>query len=100
MSHPLQNDRVRDAYAPFAHHSDQVSIAELKAQVPADAQDHDFLIEVPTLEQFFDRYDSWHSSIVAERGCVCTRAFDRMQAYARLPESDDPPCLRRTMWST
>jgi hypothetical protein len=54
--------------------ADQVSITELKAQVPADAQDHDLLIEVPTLEQFFDRYESWHSPIVAECGCVCTRA--------------------------
>jgi len=26
-------------------------------------------------------------------------ALHRMQAYARLPASDDPPCLRLTMWS-
>jgi hypothetical protein len=75
MLHPPQNGRVRYAYAPFAHHSDQVSITELKAQIPADAQNHDLPIEVPTLEQFFDRYESWHPSIIAECGRVCTRAL-------------------------
>ena len=57
MSHPPQNGRVRYAYAPFAHHGDQVSITELKAQVPAHAQDNDLPIEVSTFEQVLDRYD-------------------------------------------
>jgi hypothetical protein len=69
---------VRDAYAPFAHHSDQVSITELKAQIPADAQNHDLAIEMPTLEQFFDRYESWHPPIIAECVRVCTRALSTM----------------------
>jgi hypothetical protein len=44
-----QNGRVRDAYAPFAHQSDQISIPELKKlKCSADAQNHDLPIEVPT----------------------------------------------------
>jgi len=74
MLPPPQNGRVRYAYAPFAHYSDQISITELKAQIPADAQNHDLPIEVPTFEQFFDRYESWHPSIIAECGRVCARA--------------------------
>jgi site-specific recombinase XerC len=80
MLPPPQNGRVRYAYAPFAHQSDQVSITELKAQIPADAQNHDLPIEVPTLEQFFDRHELWHPSIIAECGRVCTRAVKRMVA--------------------
>src|ERR1700728_3091972 len=75
--HPPQNRRVRQAQAPFAHYGDQVSIAELKAQIPADAQDHDLLIEMSTFEQFLDRYESRHPSIIAECGRVCTRALLR-----------------------
>ena len=70
----LAYGRVRYGYAPFAHHGDQVSITELKAQIPADAQNHDLPIEVPTLEQLLDRYEVWHPSIIAECGRVCTRA--------------------------
>jgi hypothetical protein len=44
-----QNGRVSDAYAPFAHHSDQISIPELKKlKCSADSQNHDLPIEVPT----------------------------------------------------
>jgi hypothetical protein len=75
MLHPTQNGRVRDAYAPFAHHSDQISTTELKVQIPVDPQNHDLPSELPTPEQFFDRYESWHPSIIVEFGCVCTRAL-------------------------
>ena len=74
MLHPPQNCRVGHAYAPCAHHSDQVSITELKAQIPADAQNHDLPIEVSTFEQVLDRYESRHPSIIAECERVCTRA--------------------------
>jgi hypothetical protein len=30
---------------------------------------------VATLEQFFDRYESWHPSIIAECGRICTRTL-------------------------
>jgi hypothetical protein len=66
MLHPPQNRRLRQAQAPFAHHGDQVSITELKAQVPAHAQDNDLPIEVSTFEQVLDRYESPHPSIIAE----------------------------------
>ena len=75
MLHPPQNGRVRYAYTPFAHHSDHVSITELKAQIPAHAQYHDLAIKVPTLEQLLHRYELWHPSIIADCGRVCTRAF-------------------------
>ena len=74
MLHPPQNGRVRYAYTPFAHHSDHVSITELKAQIPAHAQYHDLAIKVPTLEQLLHRYELWHPSIIADCGRVCTRA--------------------------
>jgi hypothetical protein len=32
-------------------------------------------IEVSTFEQVLDRYESWHPSIIAESGRVCTRAI-------------------------
>ena len=62
--------------AAFGHHSDQITIAELVAEVPANVQDHDLLVEVATFEQLFDRYELRHFSIIAKPIRVCTRADD------------------------
>ena len=42
---------MSDRQAPLGHHLDQVAVGELVAQVPAHAQDDDFLFEVSALEQ-------------------------------------------------
>ncbi len=54
------------AAAPFSQPSHPVSKTQLKAQIPTNTQDHDFLVEVPTFEQFLDRYESRHLSIIPE----------------------------------
>src|SRR2546427_12980229 len=51
-----------------------VSKTQLKAQIPTNTQDHDFLVEVPTFEQFLDWYESRHLSIIPDSWSVCTRA--------------------------
>ena len=43
-----------------------VSKTQLKAQIPTNTQDHDFLVEAPTFEQFLDWYESRHLSIIPE----------------------------------
>jgi len=53
------------AYDTDHNHADQIPIAELEAQVPAHAQNHDFRIEVTPHEQFFDGSKLGHSSIFA-----------------------------------
>src|SRR5712691_2100105 len=57
------------------HHSHQISKTQLKAQIPTNTQDHDFLVEVPNFEQFLDRYESQHLSIIPDSRSVCTRAL-------------------------
>src|SRR2546427_613204 len=37
-----------------------------KAQIPTNTQDHDFLVDVPTFEQFLDWYESRHLPIIPE----------------------------------
>ena len=75
MLYPTQDRRVCQINAAFGHHSDQITIAELVAEVPANVQDHDLLAEVATFEQLFDRYELRHFSIIAKPIRVCTRAF-------------------------
>jgi hypothetical protein len=78
MLYPTQDRRVCQINAAFGHHSDQITIAELVAELPANVQDHDLLAEVATFEQLFDRYELRHFSIIAKPICVCTRAIARM----------------------
>src|SRR5262249_26958127 len=58
--YPTQDRRVCQINAAFGHHSDQITIAELVAEVPSNVQDHDLLVEVATFEQLFDRYELRH----------------------------------------
>ena len=51
---------------PVQHHGHPVSKTQLKAQIPTNTQDHDFLVDVPTFEQFLDWYESRHLSITPE----------------------------------
>ncbi|MFL9935691.1 hypothetical protein P0D88_42985 [Paraburkholderia sp. RL18-103-BIB-C] len=42
---------MRQRKATFGHHLNQIAQAQLVTQVPANAQDDDFAIEMPTFEQ-------------------------------------------------
>jgi len=70
MLDPPQNGRVSHADAPLSHHGHQVSKTQLKAQIPTNTQDYDFLVEVPTFEQFLDWYESRHLSIIPDSWSV------------------------------
>src|SRR5271157_5026853 len=59
MLHPTENGRVHEVDTAFIHHGHEVAIAQLVAEVPANAQDHDLLVEVPTFEKLPDRYEPW-----------------------------------------
>ena len=74
MLHPSQNGRVCHFDFALSHHGDQIAIAQLKAQIPPDAQNHDLLVKVSASEQVLDRYESRHLSIIADSLRVCTRA--------------------------
>ena len=83
MLHPSQNGRVCHVDAALAHDGNQIAIAQLKAQIPADAPHHDFLVKMPTFEQFLDRYESWHLPIIAHSTSVLLRACLRKYSLAR-----------------
>src|SRR5216683_1972540 len=74
MLYPPQKGRVSHAAAPFSQPSHPVSKTQLKAQIPTNTQDHDFLVDAPTFEQFLDWYESPHMSIIPDSWSVCTRA--------------------------
>jgi len=42
---------MRQADTAFAHHGHQIAIAQLKTQIPTNAQQHDLLFKVPAFEQ-------------------------------------------------
>jgi hypothetical protein len=85
MPHPPQDGRMRQADAAFLHHAHQVAIAQLKAQVPTNAQNHNLLVKVSAFKEILQRCESRHSSILSALS-VCTRtgpaihlALDRLQ---------------------
>src|SRR5205809_5963722 len=67
MLYPPQKGRVSHAAAPFSQPCHPVSKTQLKAQIPTNTQDHDFLVEVPTFEPLIDWYESRHLSIRTPR---------------------------------
>jgi len=58
---------------PIRHHDHQIPQPQFEARVPAQAQNDDLSVKVPSFEQFFDRDDSFHLFSIA-RARVCTRA--------------------------
>ena len=46
---PPQNGRMGQGDATLGHHSDEIAGAELKRQIPSDAQDDDFLVKSAAL---------------------------------------------------
>src|SRR5271157_4875416 len=67
--HPPQNGRMGQGDAALGHHVDEIAGAELKRQIPPDAQDDDFLVKVPRfvpssqpLSQDTERFNSLHQN--------------------------------------
>jgi hypothetical protein len=56
---------VRQRNASVRHHDDQISEAQFETRVPADPQDDDLSVEMPSLEQCFDWNKLLHSVIIA-----------------------------------
>jgi hypothetical protein len=52
--HPAQNRRVHKDHSALSHYFHEVSYTQLVPQIPANAQNNNLLIEVPTLEQSLD----------------------------------------------
>jgi hypothetical protein len=50
MLYPPQDGRVCQANTSFAHDGRQVARAQFETEIPANTQDHNFLVEVPTFE--------------------------------------------------
>jgi hypothetical protein len=49
--HPPQNRRVHKDHSALSHHFHQVTCTQLVPQIPANAQNDNLLIELPSLEQ-------------------------------------------------
>jgi hypothetical protein len=64
--YPPENRGVGQFNAAFRHHGHQVAIAQFETEIPANTQDHDFLVEVPTFEQLLGGCESWHRPIISE----------------------------------
>src|SRR6516225_1259077 len=58
--HPAHDRGMRHRQAALAHHLHKVSQTQLKAKIPAHAQDDDVAVEVATLEQLFDSLQFGH----------------------------------------
>jgi hypothetical protein len=62
--------------AALGHHLDEIAGAELKRQIPPDAQDDDFLVKVPPFEEILCRGRFRHPSRYRKTpsvSTVCTR---------------------------
>jgi hypothetical protein len=51
---------VRQRKSALSHHFNQITEAELEAQVPPDAQNDDLAVEVAALEQSVDTQEPSH----------------------------------------
>jgi hypothetical protein len=60
--HSAQNARVGQGDAALSHHFDEISIAEPKRQVPAQAQFNGFRIESATPIDWISRDNHGHSA--------------------------------------
>jgi hypothetical protein len=77
LLHPPKNSRIGQSDATFRHHLDEIAGAELKRQIPPDAQDDDFLVKVPPFEETLCRGRFRHPSRYRQTprvSTVCTRA--------------------------
>ena len=68
MVHPTHDRGVRNRQAALGHHLNQVSEAELEAQIPPHARYYDLAVEVPTFEQFLQAQESGHRAALKSIG--------------------------------
>ena len=76
--HLPKNSRMGQSDATFRHHLDEIAGAELKRQIPPDAQDDDFLVKVPPFEEILCRGRFRHPSRYRQTprvSTVCTRTL-------------------------
>src|SRR6266436_5525159 len=79
--HPSQNGRMGQGDAALGHHLDEIAGAELKRQIPPDAQHNDFLVKVAPFEEILCRGRFRHPSRYRKTpsvSTVCTRTLERM----------------------
>jgi hypothetical protein len=60
--------------ATFRHHLDEIAGAELKRQIPPDAEDDDFLVKVPSFEEILCR-GRFRYRQTPRVSTVCTRTL-------------------------
>jgi hypothetical protein len=85
LLHPTKNGGVGQGNAPFGHHPDQVTGAQLEGQVPPHAEHDDLPVKVPPLEKILRRRPFDHPGVTA--------AYRPFQAFA--PEPFGGPLLLR-----
>jgi hypothetical protein len=106
---PTENPGVRERNAPIRHHDDQVPQAQLETRVPADTDDDDLPVEMPSLEQYFAWYERSilssspdHGLFAPEPGYIAaSRAASAAPIEDRdvgpLVSPDSGPSCRRTV---
>jgi len=83
LLHPPKNSRMGQSDATFRHHLDEIAGAELKRQIPPDAEDDDFLVKVPPFEEILCRGRFRHPSRYRQAprvSTVCTRTVPNLEA--------------------
>jgi len=81
-----QDGRMSQCDAAFGHHLDEVTRAELKCQIPPDAQDNNFFVKMPTLEEILRRNGVRHLRPLSP----CTDLFKRL--HQNLAALRGAPC--------
>src|SRR5215469_15215646 len=87
--HPSQDRCVGHGDPPIRHHDHQIPRAQFEARVPAHAQDDDLSVEVPSLEQIFDRGKPLHLFIIARHLAFAPEPV----GLASVPFTPMPPLL-------
>jgi hypothetical protein len=85
LLHPTKNGGVGQGNAPFGHHPDQVTGAQLEGQVPPHAEHDDLPVKVPPLEKILRRRPFDHPGRyggVSAFSSVCTRTLWRTSTVA------------------
>src|SRR6266436_8601365 len=90
--HPAQDGRMSQGDAALGHHLDQVTGAELECQVPPHAQDNNFLVEMPTPEEFLHRGRFCHSSRYRRKPSLSSLHQNRLALEGGNPDTNAERC--------
>ena len=91
--HPTQNRGVRKMQTTFRHHFDQITQAQLVAQVPANAQSNDLPVEVPPCKEL--RHALQPAHLLSPRPYrtladpICTRAETITTEFLQKPSPSE-----------